>query len=92
MPGLKPPPGPPWRGLAYRVPAVVGLFHEVDEMDHPRPIGCHGGAHPDVAGHRGQVGVSQTPQGGATFIVRLPLAAASGAVTLTANSQAHISQ
>jgi len=44
-----------------------------------------------VAGHRGQVGVSQTPQGGATFVVRLPLATASGALTLTASSQVKVS-
>ena len=41
-----------------------------------------------VAGHRGQVGVSQTPHGGATFVVRLPLADGSETATLTANSQA----
>ena len=39
-----------------------------------------------VAGHEGQVGVSQTPGGGATFIVRLPLS--SDLAGLTDNSQA----
>ena len=44
-----------------------------------------------VAGHRGQVGVSQTPQGGATFLVRLPLAAGADDPTLTAGSQVDVS-
>ncbi len=42
-----------------------------------------------VAGHGGQVGVTATPGGGATFIVRLPLAPVTPG--LTANSQAHSS-
>lgn len=42
-----------------------------------------------VAGHGGQVGVTATPGGGATFIVRLPLAPL--APGLTDNSQAHSS-
>ena len=42
-----------------------------------------------VAGHDGQVGVTATPGGGATFIVRLPLA--QPVPGLTDNSQAHSS-
>ena len=44
-----------------------------------------------VAGHQGQVGVSSTPHGGATFVVRLPLATMSDLTALTANSQADVS-
>ena len=47
-----------------------------------------------VASHHGQVGVSQTPGGGATFLVRLPLAAApvpGEQDRFTDNSQPHLS-